>query len=172
MPKSAFSFFIIHQRSDFIIHYSLRKAVLMNDEHLIMKNEEYKIKNPPIFISGFPILVEVTGYGSLSLFCRPLRAVAPKPSCSRLHSPQNLSRFCGCFDEPAQVLILFVVTIKKDRTILSDGSIFFGRGDRIRTCGLCVPNAALYQTEPHLDKLLNFAYCKFFLFYGSALLRS
>ena len=27
----------------------------------------------------------------------------------------------------------------------------FGRGDRIWTCGLCVPNAALYQTEPHLD---------------------
>ena len=27
-----------------------------------------------------------------------------------------------------------------------------GRDDRIRTCDLCVPNAALYQTEPHLDK--------------------
>ena len=27
----------------------------------------------------------------------------------------------------------------------------YGRGDRIRTCGLCVPNAALYQTEPRLD---------------------
>ena len=26
-----------------------------------------------------------------------------------------------------------------------------GRDDRIRTCDLCVPNAALYQTEPHLD---------------------
>ena len=25
------------------------------------------------------------------------------------------------------------------------------RGDKIRTCGLCVPNAALYQTEPRLD---------------------
>ena len=24
-----------------------------------------------------------------------------------------------------------------------------GRDDKIRTCGLCVPNAALYQTEPH-----------------------
>ncbi len=24
-----------------------------------------------------------------------------------------------------------------------------GRDDRIRTCGLCVPNATLYQTEPH-----------------------
>ena len=27
----------------------------------------------------------------------------------------------------------------------------FGRGDKIRTCGLYVPNVALYQTEPHLD---------------------
>ena len=25
------------------------------------------------------------------------------------------------------------------------------RNDRIRTCGLCVPNAALYQAEPHSD---------------------
>ena len=24
------------------------------------------------------------------------------------------------------------------------------RGDKIRTCGLYVPNVALYQTEPHL----------------------
>ena len=24
-----------------------------------------------------------------------------------------------------------------------------GRDDRIRTCGLCVPNATLYQAEPH-----------------------
>ena len=28
---------------------------------------------------------------------------------------------------------------------------FDGRGDRIRTCGLFVPNEALYQAEPHLD---------------------
>ncbi len=28
-----------------------------------------------------------------------------------------------------------------------------GRGDRSRTCGLCVPNAALYQTELHLEKM-------------------
>ena len=26
-----------------------------------------------------------------------------------------------------------------------------GRGDGTRTHGLCVPNAALYQTEPHLE---------------------
>ena len=28
-------------------------------------------------------------------------------------------------------------------------SFQLGRDDRIRTCGLCVPNATLYQTEPH-----------------------
>ena len=33
--------------------------------------------------------------------------------------------------------------------------LFFGRGDGIRTRDLCVPNAALYQTEPHLE-ILNF----------------
>ena len=27
------------------------------------------------------------------------------------------------------------------------------RGDKIRTCDLCVPNAALYQTEPRLDMI-------------------
>ena len=30
------------------------------------------------------------------------------------------------------------------------------RGDKIRTCDLCVPNAALYQTEPRLDVLERF----------------
>ena len=35
-------------------------------------------------------------------------------------------------------------------------ALFFGRGDGIRTRDLCVPNAALYQTEPHPDKkILN-----------------
>ena len=29
--------------------------------------------------------------------------------------------------------------------------ILFNRGDVIRTRDLCVPNAALYQTEPRLD---------------------
>ena len=41
-----------------------------------------------------------------------------------------------------------------------------GRGDRIRTCGLCVPNATLYQAEPHpvtqniLSYFQNFVYPK------------
>jgi hypothetical protein len=29
------------------------------------------------------------------------------------------------------------------------------RSDRIRTCGLYVPNVALYQAEPHSDKIRN-----------------
>lgn len=33
---------------------------------------------------------------------------------------------------------------------------FDGRGDRIRTCGLFVPNEALYQAEPHLDFDMSF----------------
>ena len=31
--------------------------------------------------------------------------------------------------------------------------ILFNRGDVIRTRDLCVPNAALYQTEPRLDMI-------------------
>ena len=33
------------------------------------------------------------------------------------------------------------------------GCLFFGRDDRIRTCGLFVPNEARYQTALHLDIL-------------------
>ena len=29
--------------------------------------------------------------------------------------------------------------------------LIFSRRDKIRTCDLCVPNAALYQTEPRDD---------------------
>ena len=35
-----------------------------------------------------------------------------------------------------------------------------GRGDKIRTCGLYVPNVALYQTEPHLDGDFFIIFCK------------
>ena len=34
-------------------------------------------------------------------------------------------------------------------------TLYFGRDDRIRTCGLFVPNEARYQTALHLDILLN-----------------
>mgnify|MGYP006956033593 CR=1 FL=1 len=41
--------------------------------------------------------------------------------------------------------------IKKPTTLYKGLSVFCGRGDGIRTRDLCVPNAALYQTEPRLD---------------------
>ena len=47
-----------------------------------------------------------------------------------------------------KVLILSIL-IKKQKTPLMRGFLLFGRDDRIRTCGLCVPNATLYQAEPH-----------------------
>ena len=31
-------------------------------------------------------------------------------------------------------------------------AFYLSRGDKIRTCDLCVPNAALYQPEPRLEK--------------------
>ena len=34
--------------------------------------------------------------------------------------------------------------------------IQYGRDDRIRTCGILVPNQALYQTEPHPDDIFRF----------------
>ncbi len=42
---------------------------------------------------------------------------------------------------------------KKNKVLVTmrDEHFLFGRDDGIRTHGLCVPNAALYQTEPHLD---------------------
>ena len=43
---------------------------------------------------------------------------------------------------------------KKSPLSVDKSDFFHGRGDRIRTCGLCVPNAALYQTEPRLDILI------------------
>ena len=42
-------------------------------------------------------------------------------------------------------------TETEKRKGLDTSSPFCGRGDRIRTCGLYVPNVALYQAEPHLD---------------------
>ena len=41
----------------------------------------------------------------------------------------------------------------------TDFSVVDGRDDRIRTCGILVPNQALYQTEPHpvaFSQVLNY----------------
>ena len=35
----------------------------------------------------------------------------------------------------------------------------YSRRDRIRTCGLYVPNVALYQAEPHSDKISRTLKC-------------
>ena len=47
---------------------------------------------------------------------------------------------------------------------MEDVFLFYGRGDKIRTCDPYVPNVVLYQTEPHLVQLLyystDFVVCK------------
>ena len=58
------------------------------------------------------------------------------PFCSAKH---GLCRFKSCRNFTAKL---------KDRQWRSFN---FGRDDRTWTCGLCVPNAALYQTEPRID---------------------
>ena len=52
------------------------------------------------------------------------------------------------FDDPSgnRTRVYGVRGRRLDR--LTNGPV--NRGDRIRTCDLCVPNAALYQTEPRL----------------------
>ena len=44
----------------------------------------------------------------------------------------------------------FPISTNKKRP--PERSLLFGRGDRIRTCDLFVPNEARYQTAPHLEK--------------------
>ena len=46
-------------------------------------------------------LVTRTRYSTLSIFSTAAGSLRKKCSCSRLHSPQILSRLCGCFDELA-----------------------------------------------------------------------
>ena len=51
------------------------------------------------------------------------------------------------------VLTLSPLSLHKKRTRQTTGfSQKYGRGDWIRTSGLYVPNVALYQAEPHLEK--------------------
>ena len=47
--------------------------------------------------------------------------------------------------------------IKKKRNRNSQILLFrYGRGDRIRTCGILVPNQVRYQTAPRPDELLYY----------------
>ncbi len=58
----------------------------------------------------------------------------------------------------------------KKRKDLRRGLFFFGRDDRIRTCGLCVPNATLYQAEPHpVIKIFYHIFIHLSTDYGSVL---
>ena len=45
----------------------------------------------------------------------------------------------------------FFIDLQNKKTDTFVSVFYSGRGDRIRTCGILVPNQALYQTEPHLD---------------------
>ena len=60
----------------------------------------------------------------------------------------------NCFYDPSgnRTRVYGVRGRRLDR--LTNGPV--NRGDRIRTCDLCVPNAALYQTEP---RLVTVRYC-------------
>ena len=62
----------------------------------------------------------------------------------------------GCFRLRMQALradLVDSVLTAKDRQVagLRKNDEIIGRGDRIRTCDLYVPNVALYQTELHPD---------------------
>ena len=39
--------------------------------------------------------------------------------------------------------------------------IFYGRGDRTRTCGILLPKQALYQTELHPDIFIDAALTRY-----------
>ena len=62
-------------------------------------------------------------------------------------------------------LILLIYLIITNQRSTTSGSLpkkqEVSRGDKIWTCDLCVPNAALYQTEPRLDfsSFLSFCFC-------------
>ena len=87
-------------------------------------------------------------------------------TCSRKRCKHRLRQSGGC---PHSLAFICLGQIKSNRSgmAMQDAAgsflriekergrhsvyLFLGRDDRIRTCGLCVPNAALYQAEPHLE---------------------
>ena len=66
---------------------------------------------------------------------------------SRFNSGQILPLITSHFLSLAEIS----QKIKEADCIQQSASFHIGRGEVIRTLGLCVPNAALYQTEPRLD---------------------
>ncbi len=108
-------------------------------------------------------LVEMTGFEPAATVCgartarRALRAfprafsTANQPSarfishCER--SPSVTSSLTSFGTQRTQVNP--IISMKKEGRAFP--TFFFGRDDRIRTCGLFVPNEARYQTALHLD---------------------
>ena len=107
-------------------------------------------------------MVEVKCFAVMKKFISPMRLVRiqtlinalPKNSpqdCFYLRFFANARNLARSPSSPATSTVL----CKKIKT----GHIFYcdlyGRGDRTWTCGILVPNQALYQTELHLEMLFN-----------------
>ena len=85
---------------------------------------------------------------SLSLACCLLAA----PLCGRLRTTaySRIHRILSLTAVPPRGSNpLLSVKIRQQKQGINPTFVVYGRDDRIRTCGLCVPNATLYQTEPH-----------------------
>ena len=102
-------------------------------------------------------------------------------SCSLIINIPNKEKAEPCFHSlrPGLTDIIFFLSLNYVINILSAQAPVFGlaphlhlcgkkkirlysgfssRGDKIWTCGLCVPNAALYQTEPRLENKTSSTY--------------
>ena len=91
-----------------------------------------------LYFTGFPA-IEATGF-----VLRSAPVVAERASTGRAATTPSAAQI------PCQ-LDSVVLTNKKAGDTLRYLRLFVRRGDGIRTHDLCVPNAALYQTEPRLD---------------------
>ena len=86
---------------------------------------------------------------SLQIFGRDMRTcVVAEQQPSRTLVPNFKSKKRGGASLFAFMVRVFITDIKNVSALMDTHT---GRGDKIRTCGLYVPNVALYQTEPHLD---------------------
>ena len=93
----------------------------------------------------FFILVGMTGFDRASLYIYFTRCLlGGHPAAFGTLAIRSLTGTSDFTLVPSQVLILSFLKKTALRRFF-----YFGRDDRIRTCGLCVPNATLYQAEPH-----------------------
>ena len=88
-------------------------------------------------------MVEVTGFG---------RATPFTPPAAR-EGNYTKKPFCGEPSGKAGSHPVSSTQHKKRTRSMNRIPSKYGRGDWIRTSGLYVPNVALYQAEPHLEKL-------------------